>query len=1041
MNKQIKTIFVLAFALVMSATSCLNEVSDPNGGGNALPSNVESLDSQVAAMKTSVSEMESMQSTLAQMADYEAIASQFEACAISVKEHIASVEAGMSDVKATLAAMKLQGQIAAATGALKAQVALQDNNDLQAGLLSVEKGVAAWLGKDFKNYFAVAAEQAKLGSMLVVVESQSHLADAIASDVEVGLRVGDASDLKDVAASVKNTSEVLVKLNQQMTSLTAEVEQGYTSAIKSETSSTKSTLKALNTKAAAAVSESTTTLADLAGRISTCETKLEEINTRLDKVETDVAELLGMIQSVSFISKYSEDYAIAYYNMSETAKVVDENLPYNGKAVRTATGAIELDFIVRPAAASTALNAKPDFISVMGYYANRISTKAPNPTDYINFDVTKVVATDSNRGVVTVTVDPNFKEAFYYKEVGAKCALSIKSGKSDITSKFIEILPKDNSRTVYVTGITPSRYSVTLDKGQTIDLDATVTPDDASVKNFHWSSSDPKIVTFDGNTLNAVGVGETTVKVTTAGVDEWGVQLFAEIPVKVNEAFRIEGPRYVEQGVETKLFLTYPTDAIIEKVVWTASDESKITVRKEADGNNGIVTGVADTYNTTTHAYNTVTVFCTINGVTTVSKEFPVAAFQPKAIYTETLPNDETTHEMYVDETFSVASTIMPRAVPQGAYRIIYQIEGLPKSQFADGVINPYYQTVTMEPTVAYIYMSVENVHGENYLLGDVIKKTVIVKVLPYLVKTITLEDLKLEINQSAPLTAKLTSAVAGKNPSITTLTWQSSNENIATVDQNGNVTALSPGNTTITATATDGSGVSGTCEVTVTEPWKEFNVGDYVVRNPYTKEIEFYSSKPSSNVVGIVIAKTNPRATDPMLPESCTHGIAIALGEGEGTWSSDYSQKVSSWAAESGQAFVADDNVYSGYTNTQALKAFISAKGASSGIISALNTYNQNGPGLPNGTSAYYIPSAAEMKDIATLSNGGFGFSNTIKDIGGVGFSNTMSGSTVLQCYWTMTEASSAMQAVAVRALDTVNFTSNSMKSATKKVRYVFAF
>ena len=48
---------------------------------------------------------------------------------------------------------------------------------------------------------------------------------------------------------------------------------------------------------------------------------------------------------------------------------------------------------------------------------------------------------------------------------------------------------------------------------------------------------------------------------------------------------------------------------------------------------------------------------------------------------------------------------------------------------------------------------------------------------------------------------------------------WSSSNESVATVDANGVVNAIAKGSAIITATAADGSGISATCEVTVTEP------------------------------------------------------------------------------------------------------------------------------------------------------------------------------------------------------------------------------
>lgn len=47
---------------------------------------------------------------------------------------------------------------------------------------------------------------------------------------------------------------------------------------------------------------------------------------------------------------------------------------------------------------------------------------------------------------------------------------------------------------------------------------------------------------------------------------------------------------------------------------------------------------------------------------------------------------------------------------------------------------------------------------------------------------------------------------------------WTSSNEKIATVDDNGKVTAISGGTAIITAKATDGSEAYGTCEIVVDE-------------------------------------------------------------------------------------------------------------------------------------------------------------------------------------------------------------------------------
>lgn len=64
--------------------------------------------------------------------------------------------------------------------------------------------------------------------------------------------------------------------------------------------------------------------------------------------------------------------------------------------------------------------------------------------------------------------------------------------------------------------------------------------------------------------------------------------------------------------------------------------------------------------------------------------------------------------------------------------------------------------------------------------------------------------------------TLTLQATVYPENTSNKTLSWSSSNTTIATVDSNGNITPIKAGQTTITATATDGSGVKSMCIVNI---------------------------------------------------------------------------------------------------------------------------------------------------------------------------------------------------------------------------------
>ena len=82
------------------------------------------------------------------------------------------------------------------------------------------------------------------------------------------------------------------------------------------------------------------------------------------------------------------------------------------------------------------------------------------------------------------------------------------------------------------------------------------------------------------------------------------------------------------------------------------------------------------------------------------------------------------------------------------------------------------------------------------------------------LVTGITLSETSLSLITGASET--LTAIVVPSNASNPAVAWENNNESIATVDQTGKVTAVSPGSCIITATAVDGSGVKAECQVTV---------------------------------------------------------------------------------------------------------------------------------------------------------------------------------------------------------------------------------
>ena len=85
----------------------------------------------------------------------------------------------------------------------------------------------------------------------------------------------------------------------------------------------------------------------------------------------------------------------------------------------------------------------------------------------------------------------------------------------------------------------------------------------------------------------------------------------------------------------------------------------------------------------------------------------------------------------------------------------------------------------------------------------------------PVKVSSVTINPSTLKLTSKGQ-TAQLSASVLPNNAENKSIAWSTSNASVATVDNNGVVTAVANGNATITAAALDGSGKSGSCTVTV---------------------------------------------------------------------------------------------------------------------------------------------------------------------------------------------------------------------------------
>lgn len=89
----------------------------------------------------------------------------------------------------------------------------------------------------------------------------------------------------------------------------------------------------------------------------------------------------------------------------------------------------------------------------------------------------------------------------------------------------------------------------------------------------------------------------------------------------------------------------------------------------------------------------------------------------------------------------------------------------------------------------------------------------------------ITLNNTSLTLDLSE--TYQLTASISPSNATNKTIEWKSSNSLVATVSDDGLVTPIIPGNATITATTTDGTNLSASCQVTIVNQVKDITLNE----------------------------------------------------------------------------------------------------------------------------------------------------------------------------------------------------------------------
>ncbi len=213
--------------------------------------------------------------------------------------------------------------------------------------------------------------------------------------------------------------------------------------------------------------------------------------------------------------------------------------------------------------------------------------------------------------------------------------------------------------------------------------------------------------------------------------------------------------------------------------------------------------------------------------------------------------------------TLKIAPTITTTTLPDGEVGTVYSQSLAANgdtpitwslasgSTLPDGLaLNESTGKITGTPSAAGEFKF--TVTATNDAGSDSKEVTLNVKSVPVTGVTLDKQTLELYTGDSQPLTATVQPA----NATNKNVTWSSNDDTIATVDNNGNVTAVAAGTATITVTTEDGSHTA-TCTVTVKDPVYSMTTDTAVLS--FDSKTEGYADAPAAKTVTITNTGNQP--------------------------------------------------------------------------------------------------------------------------------------------------------------------------------------
>jgi uncharacterized protein YjdB len=349
---------------------------------------------------------------------------------------------------------------------------------------------------------------------------------------------------------------------------------------------------------------------------------------------------------------------------------------------------------------------------------------------------------------------------------------------------------KPETSTISPTGITLSQATLTMNKGGTYSLTATVVPSNATNKNVSWSSSNTSIATVSSSgVVTGVAVGNANIIATTDVGNYTATCAVTVSPLVVAPTGVTLSQTTLSMNTGGTFTLTatiVPSTATDQNVSWSSSNNSIVTV-SSTGLLKAVAIGSATITVTTTTGNFTATCAVTVSDVS-----IPVTG----------ITLSQTTLSMNIGGTYNLTATITPaNATDQN---VIW-------SSSNASIVTVSSTGVVTAVALGSATITVTTTSGNKTATCAV---NVLISSIP--VSGVTLSQASLSMNIGD--TYNLTATVTPSNATDKSVSWSSSNNSIATVSSTGLISAVAEGNATITVTTTSGI-KTATCAVTVTKP------------------------------------------------------------------------------------------------------------------------------------------------------------------------------------------------------------------------------